>query len=56
MNTDFLRALLKNEDLETVKKRLNSIEYDRHSEMLDTISRDYRDAKTALLTGFLLSF
>ena len=44
MNTDFLRALLKNEDLETVKKRLNSIEYDRHSEMLDTISRDYRDA------------
>lgn len=44
MNTDFLRALLKNEDLETVKKRLNAIEYDRHSEMLDTISRDYRDA------------
>ena len=44
MNADFVRALLKGEDLETVKKRLNSVEYDRHSEMLDTISRDYQDA------------
>lgn len=44
MNEDFVRALLKGENLETVKKRLNAIEYDRHSEMLDTISRDYRDA------------
>ena len=44
MNADFVRALLKGEDLETVKKRLNAIEYDRHSEMLDSISSDYRDA------------
>lgn len=44
MNADFVRALLKGENLETVKKRLNAIEYDRHSEMLDSISSDYRDA------------
>ena len=48
MNADFLRALLENESLEAVKRRLNDIEYCRHSEMLDAIMKDFQDADVIL--------
>ena len=50
MNADFIRGILKGENLETVRKRLCEIEYNRNRAMIDSIMSDYRDAD-AILRG-----